>query len=194
MLKNRSFLLGLGAGIIFGAVLFQLMLFGVQSRQNLQKIDHEKNEKLYTQDEVDAMLKAEKDSAQINEQTKGGESEPEALPSPTTAPVVKEQETVKPEATSSEKAVKETKTVVQHVLRIESGSGLTATASLLAENQIIQDQTAFIQQMKKSKKLVRAGYFLFNEGSSVAEAIKIVTSQPLTKSQANSINSSLKKD
>jgi hypothetical protein len=169
MLKNRAFLTGLGAGIIVGAMLFQLMLLGEQSRQNLEQIGNDSNEKLYTSAEVDALLKAERDSAQIDGQTK-----PDA--------VISDKNAVKDEdKTASADMEKDLKKPVQHVIRIEAGTGITDTAELLANHNIIQNKAAFINQMKESKKLVRAGYFLFQEGLSVEQAITIVTSKPITK-------------
>lgn len=169
MLKNRAFLTGLGAGIIVGALLFQLMLLGEQSRHSLEQLDNDTNEKLYTSAEVDSLLMAERDSAQIDGQTK-----PDAVTSDKnavkdeekTATIVKEKDISKP---------------VHHVIRIGTGSGITDTAELLEKHKIIKNKTAFINKMQESKKLVRAGYFLFQEGMTVEEAITIVTSEPITK-------------
>ncbi|CAM3937823.1 hypothetical protein L1N85_01140 [Paenibacillus alkaliterrae] len=188
MLKNRIFLMGFGAGIILGALLFQLMLLGEQSNQNLKQINNDTSEKLFTQAEVDALLKAERDSAKIDEQTKK-EAEVEIEPPATTKqPAESSKEAAENDdqfAAIEEKAM--TKPAVRHVIHIEAGSSLTVTADLLAKHNVIQSNTAFVNQMKKSKKLVRAGYFLFHEGISVDEAITIVTGQPLTKQQADSL-------
>jgi hypothetical protein len=172
MLKNRAFVIGLGAGIILGALLFQLMLSGEQSRQKLGQLGNETAEKLYTRAEVDALLEAEKLKGQ---------------PVAAAEPVKKEPNAGKTkEAAPSAEPVKE-KAAAVHVIRIEAGSGLAKTAELLASQNIIHDQEAFISHMNKSKKLVRAGYFLFQENISADEAITVVTGEPLTKAQAAEI-------
>lgn len=175
MLKNRAFLIGLGAGIILGALLFQLMLSGEQSRQKLGQFGNEAAEKLYTRAEVDALLEAEKLEGQpaaavepVKEEPSGGNTKEEV---PAAEPV-------------KEKAA------AVHVIRIEAGLGIANTAELLAAQNIIHDQAAFISHMNTSKKLVRAGYFLFQENITVDEAITVVTGQPLTKAQADAITAS----
>lgn len=188
MLKNRVFLIGLGAGIILGALLFQLMLSGEQNRQKLGQLGNESNEKVYTQVEVDALLKAERDSFKLDQDAKA------VIKKQAELPVTESKE--KPAATAaapapSDEPVKE-QAAVNHVIRIEVGIGLTKTAELLAENHIIADKAAFVSQMKKSKKLVRAGYFLFQEKMTVDKAITVVTGEPLTKKEADAISSSKK--
>lgn len=161
MVKNRALFIGLGAGIIIGALLFQLMLLGEQSRLNLEQIGNETDERLYTQTEVDALLKAERDLVQIDEQTKTKAVKADGKAAPNEG---------KPDSSKPE----------QHVIRIEAGYGVTEAAELLAKHNIIQNEAAFINQMKNSNKRVRAGYFLFQERITVEEAITVVTSNPIT--------------
>ncbi|HTG69170.1 MAG TPA: hypothetical protein VL921_07890 [Candidatus Udaeobacter sp.] len=172
MLKNRAFMIGLGAGIILGALLFQLMLSGEQSRQKLGQLGNETAEKLYTRAEVDALLEAEK----LKEQ-----------PAAAAEPVKKESSGANTNEAAQEAELDKEKTAALHVIRIEAGSGLAKTAELLAAQNIIHDQAAFINQMNKSKKLVRAGYFLFQENITVDEAITVVTGQPITEEQAGTV-------
>jgi len=193
MLKNRVFLIGLGAGIIIGALLFQLMLSGEQSRQRLSDLGKESEEKFYTQLEVDALLKAAQDSVQLNQETKTDKDTQEVKPTAKADPV-KEQTTgdAKVDKAAPTDAPAKESPPAKHVIKIDAGSGLTKTAELLAANKIIKDKTAFISKMKKSKKLVRAGYFLFQEEITVDEAIRVVTSQPLTKEEVNLLTASKK--
>lgn len=196
MLKNRSFLIGLGAGIIIGAMLFQLMLSGEQSRERLGLMGQGEGEKLYSQAEVEAMIQADRDSTQTKDETQ-----------PTASPAaVKDEPVAENNASTDAPAIAPTDIVteapaespaaeleeIEHVIRIEPGSGLSKTAELLAANLIITDEAGFVNQMKKSKKQVRAGYFLFHEKSSVTDAITVVTGQPLTKAEADLINSNKK--
>ncbi|WP_028611008.1 hypothetical protein [Paenibacillus harenae] len=178
MLKNRFFLIGLGSGIMIGALLFQLMLLGEQSKDNLKQIGAT-DEHLYTQSEVDALLKAERDSALLNEKK---DSEPAAEEKEASS----EDKPAADEAlhTNSEKpdiAAKE------RLIRIEAGTTLSQTAELLFSNHIIGNQAKFVKIMKEDDKRVRAGFFLFPEGISVAEAVTIVTKKPLTLEQAEAI-------
>lgn len=183
MLRNRSFLIGLGAGIIIGALLFQFMLSGEQSRERLGFAGTETQEKLYTPAEVDSMIQAERELIQ-----KEQEKQPVAeVNSDTESPLEEVSQTTEPaEELPSDKPV------IEHVIRIEVGSGLSKTAKLLSADHIIDDEAGFVRQMKKSAKLVRAGYFLFHENSSVEEVIAVVTGQPLTKAEAELIISNKK--
>ncbi|MGG1633554.1 hypothetical protein MHH56_14570 [Paenibacillus sp. FSL K6-3182] len=191
MLKSRVFLMGLGAGIIIGALLFQLMLSGEQSRQRLSDLGKESDEKLYTQLEVDALLKANQDSLQLNKDNTGGQETKAAADSDKAKEQTSEAKTDKAAPTATAVPVQE-QSEIKHVIRIKAGSSLTNTAVLLASNNIIKDKTAFVSKMKKSKKLVRAGYFLFHEEITVEEAIRIVTGEPLTSSEVNLLTANKK--
>jgi len=190
MLKNRVFLMGLGAGIIIGALLFQLMLSGEQSRQRLSNLGKESDEKLYTQLEVDALLKANQDSLQLNKDTKTDKGLQETKPAADPDKAKQQTSEAKTDKAALTAAAVKEQPEVKHVIRIKAGSGLTDTAELLASNKIIKDKTAFVSKMKKSKKLVRAGYFLFQEEITVEEAIRIVTGEPLTNTEVNLLTAS----
>ncbi|MOA08709.1 hypothetical protein D3C78_1285000 [compost metagenome] len=184
MLKNRGFLLGLGSGIIIGSILFQLMLAGEQSKQNMQSfMDSEADQKLYSQSEVDAMLETERKALKESEQSQAEDSPPEAAVPP--SPISSEPPTKEEDAAAVEAEI--APVPVQRVIRIMPGSGLSKTAALLSSNGIIEDENNFIKLMKKDNKLVRAGYFLFYEQMTEAEAIKVVTSDPLTESEAKAL-------
>ncbi|OME80025.1 hypothetical protein BK120_19470 [Paenibacillus sp. FSL A5-0031] len=189
MLKSRVFLMGLGAGIIIGALLFQLMLSGEQSRQRLSDLGKESDEKLYTQLEVDALLKANQDSLQLNKDNTGGQ---ETKPADDSDKAKEQTSEAKTDKAAPMAVPVQEQSKVKHVIRIKAGSSLTNTAELLASNKIIKDKTAFVSKMKKSKKLVRAGYFLFHEEITVEEAIRIVTGEPLTSSEVNLLTANKK--
>lgn len=191
MLKNRTFLFGLGTGIIIGALLFQLMLSGEQSRQRLNEKDSSADEKSYTQVEVDTLLKAERDSMQLNQEINTGVEDSQSKPTATAVPV-KEESSKSDKNEINPTVSQEQKAPVKHVIRIEAGLGLSKTAELLASQNIIEDQAVFVNKMKKSKQLVRAGYFLFQENITADAAIAIVTGEPLTKEQADALTSSKK--
>ncbi|CAM4275962.1 hypothetical protein FHS16_002126 [Paenibacillus endophyticus] len=189
MLKNRIFLIGLGLGIMIGALLFQLMLSGEQSREKLAERDNETTDKLYTQIEVDALLKAERDSIELDQDVGSEASKQETQPAVTPVPSAEPPNKVEETAESPTVVPENEKAVINHVIRIKAGIGLSKTAELLTSNHIIDDGAAFIAEMKKSKKLVRAGYFLFHEDSTIEQVITVVTSQPLTEEQAAALSS-----
>lgn len=175
MLKNRTFLTGLGIGIMIGALLLQLMYIGEDNQQKLNNSLNGEDTKMYTQAEVDLMLAAERDSAELNAKTEDEALQAEATPSPASSDAV-------PSAESSEEPAVEEEPV-QLQLRIQGGMNLTQTAELLKENHLIADKSAFIAKMKKTKKPVRAGYFLFIGEPTLDEVITKITSQPLTKDE-----------
>lgn len=193
MLRNRPFLMGLGTGMIIGALLLQLMFQGQQNQKKLENMADNNDQKLYTQIEVDALISAAKDSDSINKELKSGSVEGNNQSSSVdnkasteaTEPVKGDQAadvTIKEEKVPAITAER-----IEHIIKIDAGSGLTKTAELIAGQNIIKNEAEFIKQMKKSKKLVRAGYFLFNEGLTTNEAIKVVTSEPIPVKQAKAI-------
>lgn len=172
MLRYRGFLFGLGIGIIAGALLFQLMLLGEESKRSLQQLGSGGSAaKTYTRAEVDALLEAERVSAELDG---GAEKAAASMPA-------EKLSAPEPEAEAVKEAQK------QHIIRIEAGYDLTRTSELLAEQRVIADKAEFVERVKRSNKLVRAGYFRFYEGMTAGEAMKIVTSQPLTKAQAEEL-------
>ncbi|MFD0587555.1 hypothetical protein ACFQZE_06045 [Paenibacillus sp. GCM10027627] len=186
MFNKRSFLLGLGCGIIAGAILLQLFNLGQSSQDRLQEIGREIEQGEGAQPGHSAA--AEPSSAASPSSTSSGAQTvtPSATPASTADHVSSSGETsssAKPEQT---KAAEEQERIV---IRIEPGTDLTSTGELLVSKGIIEDSAPFIKKMKASKKLIRAGYFLFPKGIGAEEAIKIVTGQPLDKKEADKLAS-----
>lgn len=180
MFKNRTFVAGLGVGIIAGAILLQLMQIGDESQRKLSGGFQDGEPKLYTQAELDTKLAEEREKA-INEAEKAAppaSEKPDESPSvEAAAPPAKEDKNDE----AAEQPAAEEKPVVKKQVRITGGMNLTDTAELLAKQQLISDKDAFIKAM--NKKTVRAGYFIFEGNPTVEEIIRILTSQPLTKSE-----------
>ncbi|WP_336786000.1 hypothetical protein [Paenibacillus sp. MMO-177] len=174
MFKNRSFVAGLGVGIIAGAILLQLMQIGDESQQKLSDGFKDGEPKMYTQAELDEKLAEEHAKATRNA---AATAKPEAV-KPEESPAAAATE---PPATSVKNNDKKAEEAVKRQVRITGGMNLTDTADLLAEQQLISDKDAFIKAMKN--KPVRAGYFIFEGNPTVADIIRILTSQPLTKSE-----------
>ncbi|MUT66383.1 hypothetical protein [Paenibacillus sp. NEAU-GSW1] len=186
MLKNRNFLTGLGIGIIVGALLLQLMLIGEQSQRELGAGLNGADEKLYSQAELDAAIEAERMDAQSRQSAETAtESDAKKTEAPSNTPAA--TETPKPSATSGNTEKTKQETPVERKVRIVGGMNLTSTAKLLFEEGIITDQSEFIAKMKRSKKQVRAGHFLFKGQPALDEVMKVITSQPLTKEEVEAL-------
>ncbi|ACT02057.1 hypothetical protein [Paenibacillus sp. JDR-2] len=175
MFKNRSFIAGLGVGIIAGAILLQLMQIGDESQQKLSNGFEDGEPKLYTQAELDEKLAEERDKASQNTV----ETAKPAAEKPEESPFVKASEPPADSGKNDDKKAEEA--VKKRQVRITGGMNLTDTTELLAEQKLISDKDAFIKAMKD--KPVRAGYFIFEGNPTVADIIRILTSQPLTKSE-----------
>ncbi|NIK68858.1 MULTISPECIES: hypothetical protein [unclassified Paenibacillus] len=181
MFKNRSFVAGLGVGIIAGAILLQLMQIGDESQRKLSDGFNDGEPKLYTQAQLDEKLAEERAKASQNAmETANPEAE-----KPEESPAVKAPEPPADSSKNDDKkeaaAEKPAEEVVKRQLRITGGMNLTDTAELLAGQKLISDKAAFIKAMKN--KPVRAGYFIFEGNPTVTDIIRILTSKPLTKSE-----------
>lgn len=207
MLKDRRFLSGLGAGIIAGALLLQLMTMGQQTSE-LPDAD-QLDQPMYTEQEVQQMVEKAKaeakaeasaesnaaaaDSKQVADDQDKVQEKPAAPTPPSKPEDAKEAEQPEqptaPDAGTASADVEQPVTVKQVVIRIEPGANLTSTAKLLADNGLIASQSKFISTMKNDKKLVRAGYFAFKGEPSLDEVVKTLTGQPLTANEANRIKS-----
>ncbi|GMK40752.1 hypothetical protein PCCS19_38080 [Paenibacillus sp. CCS19] len=204
MLKDRRFLTGLGAGIVAGALLLQLMTMGQQTAE-LPGADSS-DQPIYTEQEVEQMIEKAKAEAKAeanaaaSDTSKQAEEEQVKSPEEPTAPnpPAKPEEATEaqqpeqpsaPDAGSASEGKEQAATIKQVVIRIEPGANLTSTAKLLADNGLIASESKFISKMKNDKKLVRAGYFAFKGEPSLDEVVKTLTSQPLTSSEANRIKS-----
>lgn len=172
MFNKRSYLLGLGSGIILGALLLELFYIGQNSHRSLNDIGKHEEQGI-GQDEATGQNTQKLETSQP---TVKAEASPSSHPS--SSP---NQQTQKQPASADQLAASSNQLLL---IRIEPGFDLTQTAKLLKSNGIIHDSEPFINRMKTSNKLVRAGYFVFSEGTDVMEAITIVTGQPLSKEEA----------
>ncbi|REK76537.1 hypothetical protein [Paenibacillus paeoniae] len=177
MFNKRSFVLGLGVGIIVGVLLLELFMLGQNSQNKLNILEQE--------------------MSQVNLQEEGF-SGGEPTPDPSSVPDHVATET--PEATfetpqteneASETPVADAQTEVleeakrvERLIRIEPGFDLTKTSELLLANDIIDNAPAFVKQMKAKNKQARAGYFLLAENAGIEGAVKGVTGQPISKADA----------
>lgn len=199
MINRRSFMMGVGVGIMIGALLLQLFQIGESGRRSLDDFDRRIEE---GSGPSPSSAAGEESAGQAGEPTAPaaapGDSTPEAAedeagadgePAPAWTETPDDAEpTPSPDGGASAGEAREL------VVRIEPGTSLGKSAELLAERGIIDSASAFVTEMKRSNKRVRAGYFLFREGIGVEEAVKIVTGQPLNPEEAATLQAELEPD
>lgn len=187
MFNKRSFVLGLGVGIIAGAMLLQLFHMGEQSQDRLQEMDElveqgglPSGTVAPTDSANPQMIEATPASGPTADSDSAGEEQQTAAPSPSETPAAPAESPI-PENTQAQ----EGQAPDPFVIRIQPGMSLTETAEFLLASGAIDDSGSFIDHMKASGLQVRAGYFLFKQGDMTAEqAAKIVSSKPITAEQA----------
>ncbi|OBR66806.1 hypothetical protein A7K91_16345 [Paenibacillus oryzae] len=204
MVNKRSFLIGLGLGIIIGALLLELFYMGEASQRGLEGIGRELEQGAQKPEATAApsadptanlaspsgsVAATPKPSSQREQ--KDEEASEETAKAPTQSPESGTGllETAPPPAASQNAGDKPADSVV---VRIEHGSSLTEAAELLAAAGVLDSAESFAKEMKSRNKLVRAGYFLFPPGASTLdEVINIITGIPLPPKEAAKLDSLL---
>ncbi|MHA7963060.1 hypothetical protein ACX93W_02870 [Paenibacillus sp. CAU 1782] len=206
MVNKRSFLIGLGLGIIIGALLLELFYMGEASQRGLEGIGREL-EQATQQPLATSSSSPELDSSNNDRQSDAGQATPEPSPQPEQA----DQETsaekpdVAPESTDEqggETAQSEASTPASQdpghnesssvIVRIPYASSLTEAAEMLAAAGVLESAESFANEMKSRNKVVRAGYFLFPPGvSSRDDVIEIITGIPLPPKEAEKLDNLL---
>ncbi|WP_334072957.1 MULTISPECIES: hypothetical protein [Paenibacillus] len=203
MIRNRQFMLGLGAGLIAGALLLQLMMIGqgtgkLQTRAQIEQAAALLNLKVVA---ADRELLTEEEWKEKQEGAGGQEAnpakEPKAPNVPGTPKPPGKPETSKTPDTSKVPAASKTpveaatpkteapvkpqspqKTTVTY--KISSGSTLSGVAEGLEKAGVIPDKSAFLKEAK-SKKIntkIRTGTFTFEPGEDITSIISKITSAP----------------
>ena len=177
MIKNRSFLMGLGIGITACAFVLQLALIGqgaaegneknVLSRSELEEQAKTLNLKVYdAQDEV--MTEEEWTGLQaegaISEQTKEPQNE-------------KPDEPKQPTSEKTTEPAESTEIVKYKVIQ---GATLNDVANHLSSLHVIQDLDAFLKEANRQKinRKIQTGTYEFEQNESTSSIIKKITSAP----------------
>lgn len=206
MMKNRSFMSGLGMGLIIGAVLLQLMIIGegqlssseeeTTSNLSREQIEEqakaldlkvtESSQQLLTVDEWKQQM-LEKSAQPQGETTKAPVKATQATepdqPSTTDKPVEKTDST-----TSKVQNTVPVKTPVAHSkndvtklinYKIMSGSSLTDVAKDLTKIGVITNSDQFIKEAvsKNINRKIRAGSYIFIKGESNESVISKIQMQ-----------------
>ncbi|MEK5436870.1 MULTISPECIES: endolytic transglycosylase MltG [Paenibacillus] len=191
MMKNRSFLFGLGTGLIAGALLLQLMISGgaapltkeqvIQGAEKLNlKVIDESTEPPSDESALEDAVQGEKTYGVNEGSTENVEpSKPTVSDNPNKVVPPKEPSTPKegtiekPEVTTAPSAVAPDKPKATAnagvVVRIPSGSTLTKTADILQKAEVIKDKASFLKaaNQRQINTKIQSGSYTFNKDESL---------------------------
>ncbi|UVI32527.1 endolytic transglycosylase MltG [Paenibacillus spongiae] len=196
-MNKRPFLMGLGIGLILGAMLLQLMIAGQQQKDKLTSREQDGQSgtavmPTYTQEELDKRIAEERERVTKELQDRNANQDKAAKSPAADAPPASKPEASQavPQADKSAAGSGKTGQTAEQggtktepaskriIVRIEPGSSVTEVAELLADKGIISNKKAFTNLMRTTK--IRAGYFPFEGNMTVNEVKKIITSKPLS--------------
>lgn len=188
MIRNRNFMIGLGIGLIAGALLLQLMLIGQGGSSNLRTKEEveraaallnlkvvEQNAVLLTEEEWRAQNEQNSDSEPGEDassvQSPESPSSPVSPASPT-VPDSKSEEETDADDSGNGSALNPGTSYIEY--KISQGTTLSGVAEGLLQAGIISDKAAFLQQAnaKEINYTVRAGAYQFETGEDYASIIK----------------------
>lgn len=203
MIKNRSFMIGLGSGLLVGALLLQLMNAGTGASVVPQASEVVKPTKEQLQEQAEALgLKlVEADDKRMTEEEwkrqmmdksakpqgspvkapeAGQKAEAPKTPEKPAAPASKASG--QPAANAAADGINKPKTPEAPLIsvKIASGSNLTDVADKLKKSGVISDAAAFVETgrgLKMSTK-IRSGTYEFAKGEDFDSIIAKITTKP----------------
>ncbi|AZN40882.1 MltG/YceG/YrrL family protein [Paenibacillus albus] len=194
-MNKRTFLFGVGIGIIIGAALLQLMLIGERQVNSPDPLgtreDTSSGAVMYSQEELDKAVSDErqrveaeaKEAAAVKQGSKAtddtADKDAGAKDATEAKPDVDKGKETSSNDTDGAAAAPEPKRIV---LRIPPNTSVADAADILAAHSVIKDKKAFIDLMRT--KLIRAGYFAFKGKLSLQQVGTILKSKPLDPSAA----------
>ncbi|MBT2761056.1 endolytic transglycosylase MltG [Paenibacillus sp. ISL-20] len=196
MIKNRTFMMGLGSGLVIGAVLLQLMWIGqgtaASETQELTKeqlmaaaeaLDMqvvEGSDELMTAEQWEEKRLGESEEGDDPAQ-KTGTDKPEApqQPEKPEAGVDKKQEST-PKVTDPAKPKTPAKAEAPIKVNIPAGNNLSNVANSLLRAGVIDNKQAFINKAteKKINTMIQSGTYSFTAGESYNSIITKITAKP----------------
>lgn len=205
MIRNRSFMLGLGAGLIAGALLLQLMLLGqgsfskLQTREEVERaaalLDLKvvgQHEELMTEEEWKAQeqpdLEVEPDGTTPSV---AAPDSPESPAAPSSPSADGEQDGTNGETSSGQSGSGLTENLSAQGAYIEykisGGTTLSGVADGLLRAGVISDKDEFLKQANAQKinYTVRAGTYQFVAGEDYASIIKKLSPSRAANSSDN---------
>ncbi|WP_454190598.1 hypothetical protein [Paenibacillus sp. Marseille-Q7038] len=185
MMKNRSFLMGLGIGIAVCALILQLALIGqgaaegnaknVLSRTDIEEQAKTMNLKVY---DVNQEVMTEEEWAELKEEGAGSEEKESGAATatvPPDKPKVPQNETPdEPKQPTSEKTTE----IVKY--KVIQGATLNDVADHLSSLHVIQDRDAFLKEANRQKinRKIQTGTYEFQQNESTRSIIKKITTAP----------------
>ena len=185
MMKNRSFLMGLGIGIAACALILKLALIGqgaaeenaknVLSRTELEEQAATMNLKVY--DVKDKVMTeeewAEQKGARLEETESGAVTE-----SPEKPKVPQNETPDEPKQPTSEKKAEPSTEVVRY--KVIQGATLNDVADHLTSLHVIQNPEAFLKEANRQKinRKIQTGTYEFKQNESTNSIIKKITAAP----------------
>lgn len=197
MIKNRTFMMGLGSGLVVGAILLQLMWIGQGSTASDTK-DLTKEQLMAAAEALDMqviepseeLLTADQwEEKKLSERSSDTEGSDKAKEIGTKQPDIPEQPE-KPEADGKDQKPKEInkpaepKTPVKAnapiKVNIRAGNNLSDVASHLLSAGVIDNKQAFINKAteKKINTSIQSGTYSFTAGESYNSIITKITAKP----------------
>lgn len=200
MIKNRVFMMGLGIGLVIGAVLLQLSMMGERSMSSNQA-----QEKQWTKEEIEQGAKSlnlsvvdEAEELMTEEQWKEKmQQDSGKMNGKSTVPPSKATDTQNPDSpktpvkpdnsnnNTTNPTVKEPSTPkdakpVQIRYAITKGSNLSHVAEGLKQAGVITDKVAFIKAAtaKKINSQIQTGTYTFTAGENFQSIIKKISEKP----------------
>lgn len=196
MIKNRSFMFGLGTGLIAGALLLQLMISGGAAPLTKEELVREAAKLNLTVTDPAAELQGSTEQTGEAGAPEGNEasSSPSSSPSPAASPQAVAQPSnaaapsepavpSQPVQSAGTAAAPETPATPQAAesgavaVHIPAGSTLTEAAQLLVQAGVVQDQSEFLQTAisRKINAKIQYGSYNFTKGESVNSIIDKLT-------------------
>lgn len=197
MIKNRTFMMGLGSGLVIGAVLLQLMWIG-QGTTASETQELTKEQLVAAAEALDMQVVEGSDELLTAEQWEekklgeGGESEgaepaqktgtekPEAPEQPKKPEPGEEKKQESPRVTNPAKPKTPAKAEAQIKVNIPSGNNLSDVANSLMNAGVIDNKQAFITKATENKinTKILSGTYSFTAGESYNSIITKITTKP----------------
>ncbi|WP_028561406.1 hypothetical protein [Paenibacillus pinihumi] len=168
MFRERSFVLGLGLGIIAGVLLLQLMLSADVQQEKANLIAAE-------------VSGTEKQPAAPGGDGSSGIEELDRLKSELAAQKQEHQQALQ-EALDKQRTELEEGQAVNTLIRavtIRKGMGIKEVASLLEDAALIKEASAFLQETQLDRNRIRNGKYYFSDSPDQEEIKKILLRDPL---------------
>jgi len=178
-MHKRSFIIGIGLGIIIGVLLLELFTVGEKSQKQLNTMEQQMNGGEVLPSPSPAPTASDLITPKPPEAPTSDASSiesPDQLVAPTAKPAEAE-DVAAPDAVQSPQ--------IAAIFRVHPGDSITSTGKRLEKNGLFSDSGEFVEYFKKNGVEIRAGFFYVEEQMELKDLKKLFTSQPLTEVEAN---------